>query len=178
MEAKIITSAGWKALGVKFRLAANGNVVRKTLTKSLQKSVKPAVADVKRAVKAIDSKGVKGHGSRRRERSYRVRNEKGRFRQFGLRATVARLVRSRVKYSGNTVGVRVYVDAHQMPNKQRRLPAHLDNPKGWRHPVWGNREVWSHQYGGPYFKKTLAGHTPRVRAAAIRDVDTALRELE
>lgn len=179
MEARIINSATWRQLGRDLKAAVNGKEVRKALTRGMQSEVRPAVADVKRAVKAIAVKGVKGHGTRRRERSYAVRFPKGRLKPgaFGLRASVARTIKSRVKYSGNTVGVRVYSDAFAMPNKQRRLPAHLNNPRGWRHPVWGNRENWAKQVGQPYFDVTLAKHAPRVRAAAIRYVNDALREI-
>jgi hypothetical protein len=180
VEARIIQSAEWRALGVKLKKAINGKEVRRALTKGIQAEVRPAVADVKRAVKAINVRGVKGHGTRRRERSYAVRYPKGRLKtgSFGLRSSVARTIKSRVKYSGNTVGVRVYSDPSAMPNKQRRLPYHLNNPKGWRHPTWGNRDRWVKQYGEPYFDVTLARHTPRIRGSAVSHVDEALRELQ
>lgn len=178
MEARIIDSRTWRQLGKDLTAAVNGKEVRKALTRGIQSEVRPAVADVKRAILAIKVKGTKGHGSRRRELSFAVRFPKKRApKSFGLRATVARTIQSRVKYSGNSVGVRVRSDPFVMPNKQRRLPAHLNNPKGWRHPVWGNRENWVRQTGEPWFDVTLRKHTPRIRQAAIREVNTALREL-
>jgi hypothetical protein len=179
VEARIIDSATWRQLGKDLTKAVNGKQVRRALTKGIQAEVRPAVADVKRAVLAIKVKGVKGHGTRRRELSFAVRFPKRRRpASLGLRVSVSRTVKSRVKYSGNSVGVRVYSDAFAMPNKQRRLPRHLNDPRGWRHPTWGNRERWVKQVGEPYFDTTLRRHTPRIRQSAIRHVNTALRELQ
>lgn len=179
MDMEVLGNREWRELGKRFSKVAKGKEMRRNLTKRAQAAAKPAVTDVKAAVLRIDSRGVKGRGTLRRERSYGIRTPKGRVRAFGLRQTVARLVKSRVKYSGNTVGLRVSVDSSQMPRTQRRLPAHLDNPKGWRHPVWGHRtRRWSQQYGGPYFARTLMRHTPKVRDELQTAVTETLKELQ
>jgi len=36
-----------------------------------------------------------------------------------------------------------------MPEKQGNLPKYTASPKGWRHPVYGNTEVWVHQVMKP-----------------------------
>lgn len=178
MEVRIEGSTTWRALNARLKKAVNGKDVRRALTKSLQASAKPAVRDVKEAVMHVQSRGVAGGGTRRREASYRVRRPKGRVRAFGLRATIARLVTSRMKYSGIKVGLEVRVNSAEMPNKQRRLPKYLDTEKGWRHPVFGNRHTWAQQTGQPWFEKTLKEHTPRVRGDAIQAVTDALKELQ
>lgn len=178
MEVRIEGSATWRQLNAKFRKAANGKDVRRALTKSLQASAKPAVRDVKEAVLKVQSRGVSGGGSKRREASYRIRHPKGRVRAFGLRQTVSRLVTSRMKYSGIKVGLEVRVNAREMPNKQRRLPYYLDGQGRWRHPLFGDRDKWYGQTGQPYFEKTLKQHTPRVRQDAVDAVTTALKELQ
>lgn len=178
MEVRVEGSSTWRDLNAKFKKAANGKVVRRALTKSLRESAKPAVRDVKEAVLKVQSKGIGGGGSKRRHASYRIRHPKGRVRTFGLRQTIARLVTSRMKYSGIKVGLEVRVNSAEMPNKQRRLPYYLDGQGRWRHPYFGNRDRWYGQTGQPYFAKTLKEHTPRVRQAAVDAVTQALKELE
>lgn len=178
MEVRVEGSATWRQLNAKFRAAANGKIVRKALTKSLQASAKPAVRDVKVAVMKVKSQGHATGGLRKRRSKYRAKHPKGRVHAHGLRETIARLVTSRMKYSGLKVGLEVRVRSAEMPNGQRRLPYYLDGQGRWRHPTFGNRHAWVTQTGQPYFEKTLEEHTPRVRQDAINAVTTALKELK
>lgn len=168
----------FRRLGVKFKTAANGKELRRNLTRRLQAEVgKPAVRAVQLAVRGIRVKGVKGHGSARRELSHRLNRPRSRLQGFGLRQAVARTVKSRIKYSGKTVGIRIFSDPRSMPGRQRNLPRHLDNPRGWRHPVWGNRDRWVRQVGQPYWDKTLRTMTRHAQAAVKAAVNDTLKEL-
>jgi hypothetical protein len=43
------------------------------------------------------------------------------------------------------------------------LPRGFDNgPRGFRHPVYGNRNVWVQQRGGSWFREPIAEHRDEV----------------
>jgi hypothetical protein len=71
-------------------------------------------------------------------------------RSTGLRNRVARSLSLEVK-TGGTPRVRFVAKPEKMPAGQQKLPRHLDNPRGWRHPVFGNTEMWVGQRGGSWF---------------------------
>jgi len=175
---RTLGEAEFRKLGVRFRRAGNGAAIRKQLTKRLRAQAAEDVRAVQAAVKAADSHGVGGGGTRRREAAYRTNRPKGRLASFGLRESIARTIKSRVKYSGFTVGLRIYSDTRSMTNRQRSLPAYFDDSKGWRHPVFGDRDTWAHQYGTPFFERTLRPRTPKQRQAVIDAVNDALKELQ
>ena len=66
--------------------------------------------------------------------------------------------------------VSVFVNPRKMPDGQKSLPEYVEASKGhtrWRHPVFGNRDVWVQQPPNKYF-------TPSVRDAEA----LAMRECE
>jgi hypothetical protein len=178
VQVRTLGEAEFRKLGPRFRKAANGSDVRKQLTKRLRGAAKYALDDTKRAVMAVNSRGIKGGAHARRERAYRLNRPKGRVIGHGLRETVARSLKTRIKYSGFTVGLRIYSDTRVMTNRQKRLPYYLDGQGRWRHPVFGNRNVWVGQLGQPYFYKTLDRHRDRMREAIVDGVNDALKELQ
>lgn len=69
----------------------------------------------------------------------------------GLRARVAAGVAVAV---GGGPGVRITTS--MADPDERVIPRGLDNgPKGWRHPVFGNRAVWVQQPGYSWFLETM-----------------------
>jgi hypothetical protein len=78
-----------------------------------------------------------------------------------------------VRISGPKASLSVHIKPNGMPPDQRTLPYHLDQPKGWRHPLFGDREHWVQQQGKPYFVSTLEKHRREYEQAAfavLRDV--------
>lgn len=71
-------------------------------------------------------------------------------RSTGLRGRVARALALEVKTTG-TPRVRFVAKPDKMPAGEQKMPRHLDNPKGWRHPVFGDPEMWVAQRGGSWF---------------------------
>jgi hypothetical protein len=68
----------------------------------------------------------------------------------GLRGRLAAGVRPEVTPSG----IRIVATAEP---GERALPRGMDNgPRGWRHPVYGNRDVWVQQRGGSWFREPIA----------------------
>lgn len=78
----------------------------------------------------------------------------------GLRESIARAVAGSISTSSARTGVSVTwkAAAAKMPNRQRRLPKDFNSPKGWRHPVFGNRENWVAQKGTPFFDVVIKRH--------------------
>ncbi|MFD9943196.1 hypothetical protein ACFWYW_14615 [Nonomuraea sp. NPDC059023] len=162
--------------------------LNKELNKAIRTAAKPAVADTKRAINTLPVRGARGGGGRQRERHHydrsRAKDEDKRKlraqRSSGLRATVASAVRLKIRTGRTSRGtrVRIEVDSGRLPADQRNLPRHLDNPKGWRHPVFGNDEVWVAQFGRPWFASTIRRHLPTVRAAVQTALNTIATKIE
>ncbi|MGH8575346.1 MAG: hypothetical protein ACREXJ_00170 [Gammaproteobacteria bacterium] len=152
-----------------------GKGLRRELNKAIRQAGRPAVADAKAAVLALSVQGTRGSGRRQRAdfASARAATEAGKlaiYRRSGLRGAVAGATRVRT----TSVGVKIVVDGKKLPPDQRTLPRHLDRAKGWRHPVFGNRDVWVGQRGGPWFFATLRRHAPAFRRAIV----TAMNDIE
>jgi len=91
-----------------------------------------------------------------------------------LRRTVARGVRAQVRAGGARMPTARIITS--MPDEsQAALPLGLDSgPRGWRHPVFGDRDVWVRQPGFSWFREPLAEEAPAI-ADDMRQVlgDTA-----
>lgn len=169
----------FKALAGKFRAAGkDGAAIRKALTKKIQTELKKIVDEQRHAAAAMKVKGVAGRGSARREAFHGVKRKRPLRAGYGLRATTARSIKSKVSYTGFKMGARITVDTKALPQSQRKLPRYLNRTKGWRHPVWGNRERWVAQYGEPYFDKPIERHLPDVRKAVNTAVTEVMRTLQ
>lgn len=140
------------------------------LSRSVRKATKPIVSDLKSAIKSLPVSGSRGRGSRSRanydlNRAKKL-TEKNALRaagRAGLRETIARAIRSDLKTSGRSAGVKISVKGQLIPPDQRKLPKNLDSPNGWRHPVFGNRNNWADQKGRPWWMVTIKPHADRAR---------------
>lgn len=100
----------------------------------------------------------------------------------GLRETIARAVSGSISTGSRSTGVSVTwkAAAAKMPNKQRYLPKGFNSVKGWRHPVFGNREVWVAQKGMPFFDATIKRHREELEKRVVEGMqkaaDAILRE--
>jgi hypothetical protein len=135
--------------------AMNDKELKKKLSKELRAAARPLVPVTRKAIRAIPS-----------SRSYSA---------AGLRGRMSKAVRTEVKTSGKQAGVRIRVDGRKMPAKQGALPAYMEgSKKPWRHPVYGNREVWVVQTAKPYFYKTLR---PKAGPAARKAVNRVITDV-
>lgn len=152
-----------KALGARLKEAGDKGLTRE-LRKGLRAAAGPAVRDTQHAVRTLPVRGARGGGTFSRAAHHRGKQRpKG---GFGLRATIAQATKAETKISGSArVVIRTF--ARFLPESQRRLPRYLDRQKGWRHPVFGDRENWVAQYGKPWFAATLKKHGPKVRGECL-----------
>lgn len=99
------------------------------LAVALRDAMEPVIARVRGEALALPSHGLK---------------------HTGLRARLAAGVRS------EQVGQRVRIVAGAEPGEEA-LPRGMDSGvKGWRHPVYGNRDVWVQQRGGSWFREPIS----------------------
>ncbi len=119
--------------------------------RELRAAAKPMVPAVKAAIRDIPSK-----------RGYTA---------SGLRGRMTRAVKLEVRTTGRDAGVRIRVDGRKMPSGDKNLQSYMEGVKRpWRHPVFGNREVWVKQQPKPYFFKTV----DRIGTRTRRDVNQAM----
>lgn len=91
----------------------------------------------------------------------------------GLRREIARNIRVRVRLSGKRIGVRVSVGKVDGTNLPRRI-----NKGVWRHPVFGNPDVWVTQAGDRgWFDRTERQQTPAVRRRLSRAMQRVSRRI-
>jgi hypothetical protein len=95
----------------------------------------------------------------------------------GLRAALSKATRLEVKTSGKQAGVAIRVDGRKMPAHMKSLPSMVEGKKRWRHPVFGNRDVWVNQPSQPYFYNVLRAAGPASRRAVNRVLDGISRDI-
>jgi len=124
----------WKELNRRLRHAGEKGMA-KELRKAVREAAKPGRDAAKVAVRSIPVKGPRSTGLRRRM-----------ARGVGIQADARR--------------VRIVT---RMPAGLEMLPRGFDTDKGWRKPLFGDRERWFQQAGHPWFRKTIAKTAPKAR---------------
>jgi hypothetical protein len=95
-----------------------------------------------------------------------------------LRAAIARAVTLKVRTSYKTAMVRLLVDGRKMPGREGKLPQYMEGTaRPWRHPVFGNTNVWVTQPPHPYFYRVVNRLGPASRIAVNRAIDHITRRI-
>ena len=95
----------------------------------------------------------------------------------GLRDSIAAASGSSVAAGDRKVELAFKVRASQLPPSQRKLPRRWDAEGGWKHPVYGNRNVWVRQVGHPYFRKTIYRNRDDVAAGVVTAMSAAAEKI-
>ena len=164
MRAELRDTGDLKAVVRALRGLADGKELRKELTQGMRGVLRPLVPRVKAAYLAGPSKG------RRRRRQ-----------GPDLRTLLARSVRLEVRTAGKLAGARIRVDGRRMPPGMGALPRHWEGPAEggrWRHPVFGNREVWVGQESHPTFYRTIRPDEAQARREIEQVVDRIFAKIE
>lgn len=156
------------------------------LRKSIRDAARPAVADAKSAVTSLPVTGSRGGGTKKRadqhlQRAKDPASEKAQARaraRAGLRRSIAAAIKTDIRDGGRKAGVRIVVDGSKLPADQRTLPRRMNTKKGWRHPLFGNRERWYGQKGKPWFEPSIRRHVTRVRKTILAAMDEIAAELD
>jgi hypothetical protein len=145
-----------KAVSRALRQAANGKELRKQLTRELRSEIAPMVAEVKAAWRAVPSRSARPK----------------------LRRALVKATRGQVRLTGKEAGIRVRTDGRRMPQGARALPTYAEGTKRpWRHPVYGNRDVWVSQRPFPRFFRAVRPDQARVRQQIEQAVETVFKQI-
>jgi hypothetical protein len=154
-------SGDLKRVTRQLREQANGKELVRDLRTGLRDVLRPVASEAKAAYRSAPSR--RG-GARRRGGS--------------LRAALARATRVEVRTTGRMAGARIRVDGRKMPAGQRSLPQMWEGTKRWRHPVYGNREVWVNQRARPTFDRTVQRHEDEATRKVEEVLEGIRRKLE
>lgn len=151
------TGKDLKRIGSELR-KMNDKQLKKEFSSELRAAAKPMVPAVRAAIRQIPSS--RGYTS------------------DGLRGRMSKAVKLEVKLTGKQAGVRIRVDGRKMPTREKALQSYMEGlKKPWRHPVFGNREVWVKQEPHPYFYKTVRPIGLRSRVNVNKAIDRVAKKI-
>lgn len=151
-----------RRLAKDLRGQADGKELRREFTSNVQGVLRPVVDEVKAAYRAAPSQ-----------------QGKARRRGGSLRGQLARATQMSVRTGGRRAGVRIGVSGKRMPEGMRSLPRYVEGTKPrWRHPVFGDRDVWVDQEAWPTATPVVERHEHEVVAAVNRVADRIRRKLQ
>lgn len=147
-----------------YRRRSDGKDLRKRLRKELRKTGTRLLKEEKQAVRRLPSKGQNARAGRP-----------------STRRQVARATQLRIRTSGPTAGVVVWVNPRRMPADKRTVPGYMEGVRPyrpWRHPVYGNTDVWVAQQPIPWFYRTGGRYGGEAQRAAARVIDRFASAIE
>jgi hypothetical protein len=140
------THEGLAALTRAIRAEEDGKQLRKELARDMREALKPAAAEAKSSIMALSTAGLPTSPA--------------------LRSSVAKKIRPEVKLGGRWSGARVKAFKTRNVRNFPNAPKRLNRAGGWRHPVYGNREVWVQQRGKvDWFDRSFEGREGQYKAA-------------
>src|SRR6266498_3660461 len=112
---RVIDTGDLRRLTRALKQQQDGRELRLVLTRGLREILAPILAEVKAS-----------YGSGKH-----------------LRPLLKRAARIEVKTAGRDIGARLRVDGREMPDHTKSIAAYVEGDKArWRHPVFGDTEVW------------------------------------
>lgn len=147
---------GLQAVARSLKKEEGGKALRRDLLRGLREAMEPMRDQAKSNLLSIASAG--------------------RSRGAPLRQSVAKQLKAQTRLSGRKTGVRMHVPRNKgMPREFGNAPKALNNPKGWRHPVFGDTDTWTDQTAQPteWFDRATRDKSAReqVRKAVVRAMD-------
>lgn len=131
------------------RYEDDGKALRRDLAKNMRQALEPAKQEVRAGLMGMSDAGLPTAGP-------------------PLRTVVLRNLRVEVRLTGRTTGARLRIKRTPGVRGFTHAPKRLNSRKGWRHPVFGNREVWVQQTGEPeYFDRPTRRHRERYAKAVM-----------
>lgn len=129
-----------RALSRDLRRLEDGAQIRRDLSAALREVMREMTRAEKAAVLGLPSSGESVRRGRR-----------------PLRQAIAAATQAQVRTSGKSVTVGVRINPRMLRGGRHNLPAYMNREKGyerWRHPVFGNTDVWRQQPATPWFYRT------------------------
>ena len=149
---QVETHEGLEALVRAIRAEADGKQLRKELARNMRNALKPAAAEAKSSIMGMAS--ATGDTSP------------------ALRSSIAKKIRPEVKLGGNWSGARVKAFKTRGVRGFPNAPKRTNRAGGWRHPVWGDREVWVQQHGKiDWFDRSFEGRAGHYRQEVMNAME-------
>lgn len=175
-------------------LAGAERVVMSEVGKNMRAIAKPVVSDIRAEVRSSKGESQRGVHASEVERQLHVLGRSGKrgvrlterqvksvqkrlAKMASLREGIASASGASVSAGARKVELAFKVRASQLPPSQRKLPRRWDQENGWRHPVFGNRNVWVTQRGHPYFRKTIFRSSDAIRASVVDAMSVAAERI-
>lgn len=144
-----------RAVSRQLRTVTDGKAMRRDLTKGLRQGVRPAVASVKAAAVTLPAKGP---------------------RSTGLRRRMGSATSPQVRTGGRNPVVAVRISRARMGDKAGAARG-MDR-REFKHPVYGNRDVWVSQRGHPgWFEHAVHARERQVRTSMRAVLDQIEHDL-
>jgi hypothetical protein len=152
------THEGLAALTRAIRAEEDGKQLRKELARDMREALKPGAAEAKSSIMSLSSAGLPTAPA--------------------LRSSVAKKIRPEVKLGGRWSGARVKAFKTKNVRNFPNAPKRLNRAGGWRHPVFGLREVWVQQHGKvDWFDRAFEGREGQYRAAVEAAMENMARRI-
>jgi hypothetical protein len=179
-----------RALSVK--LATADVPIKTELRRSLRAVAVPVLAEVKATALQGTGSALGGetsstgssasaarsaHSLSRSKSKNRVRAAAKAEANSGLRQTIAAANMVSVSTAKTGVNVTFKMRSSALPPDQRKLGRKWNQGKGWRHPVFGNTNVWVAQVGKPYFDKVIRKNTDVLAGGARAAMQAAAESI-
>lgn len=149
---------GLDALVRAIRAEEDGKQLRKDLAKNMREALKPGAAEAKSSIMAMSSAGLRTAPA--------------------LRSSIARKIRPEVKLGGRWSGARVKAFKTKNVRGFPNAPKRTNRAGGWRHPVFGNRDVWVQQQGKvDWFDRAFQGRESAYKAAVEQAMEDMARRI-
>jgi hypothetical protein len=147
--------ASFERVAAAIKEEEDGKQLRLDLIAGFRAALEPAVNEVRSALMAMGSGGLHAEP---------------------LREAVARQIKTQVRLSGRSAGVRIRAGKNGMPRGFRNAPKRI-NQRSWRHQIFGT-DAWVTQVGAPgYFDDTVERGRSRYEAAAYRALDNVAERI-
>jgi hypothetical protein len=151
------THEGLDALVRALRAEEDGKQLRKDLAKTMREALKPGALQAKNSIMGM----VSLHGA-----------------TPALRTSIARKIRPEVKLGGRWSGARVKAFKTKNIRGFPNAPKRTNRADGWRHPVYGNRDVWVQQRGKlEWFDRAFRGREGLYKAAVEQAMNDMARRI-
>jgi len=149
---------GLDALSRRLRVESDGKELRKELARNMRDALKPAAALAKSGIMAMSTSGPGASPP--------------------LRSSIARKIRPEVKLGGRWSGARVKAFKTPAIRGFANAPKRTNRAKGWRHPVFGNSDIWVHQRGREnWFDRAFEGEAEKYRQACLDAMEEMAKRL-
>ncbi|MEV8546232.1 hypothetical protein [Streptomyces sp. NPDC051572] len=151
------THDGLAALTRALRAEEDGKQLRKELAANMRDALRPGAEQAKGAIMGMVSL---------------------RTAQPALRPAIAKKIRPEVKLGGRWSGARVKAFKTKNIRGFPNAPKRTNRASGWRHPVYGNREVWTHQRGKiEWFDRAFQGREALYKQAVEQAMEDMARRI-